>query len=164
MTLAAAGILAMTLSFAAFITAATWHVAPWLSRRSRADALIPLLWVHAFRHVALQILSAQKFGFAVSDTLRDDILYGDLVGMVLALLAIFAVRNRLGFAVPLVWAFVAATAVDLVNGSIGGIREGALGQASGVTWLILTFYVPLLYTSLGLIIWQLLRRRRESLG
>lgn len=67
MTLAAAGILAMTLSFVAFIDAAVWYVAPWLAQRGRADALIPLLWVHAFRHVALQILSAQKSGFAISD-------------------------------------------------------------------------------------------------
>lgn len=153
----------MTLSFAAFIAAATWHVAPWLARRGRADALIPLLWVHAFRHVALQILTAQKSGFAISDALRDEILYGDLVGMVLALLSIFALRARLGFAVPLVWVFVATTVVDLVGGSVGGMREGALGLAFGVTWLILAFYVPLLYTSVGLIVWQLLRRWREPL-
>ncbi len=164
MNLATAGVLAMMLSFVALIAAATWYIGPWLSRRSLADALIPLLWVHAFRHVALQILSAQKSGFAVSDALRDQILYGDLVGMVLALLAIFAVRNRVGLALPLVWVFAAATAVDLVSGSVGGVREGALGVASGVTWVILTFYVPLLYTTLGLIVWQLLRRRRESLG
>jgi len=140
-----------------------WHVAPWLSRRSLAAALIPLLWVHAFRHVALQILSAQKFGFAVSDALRDRILYGDLTGMVLALLSIFSVRSRSRFAIPLVWVFVVATVVDLVDGNIGGIREGVLGQASGVTWLILTFYVPILWTSLGLIVWQLLRRGSEPL-
>ena len=89
MSLTAAGILAMLLSFAACIAAATWHVAAWLPLRSRAGALIPLLWVHAFRHVALQILSAQKAGFAVSDGLRDHILYGDLVGMVLAPLAMY---------------------------------------------------------------------------
>jgi hypothetical protein len=164
MSVVTAGILAMTLSFAVFIAAATWHVAPWLARRGRVDALIPLLWVHAFRHVALQILSAQKYGFTVSDALRDEILYGDLVGMVLALVSIFALRNRLSFAVPLVWVFVAATLVDLVSGSIGGMREGALGLASGVTWLILTFYVPLLYTSVGIIVWQLLRRREEPLA
>jgi hypothetical protein len=164
MTLAAAGILAMMLSFVAAIAAATWHVAPWLLLQSRANALIALLWVHAFRHVAFQILSAQKAGFAVSDALRDQILYGDVVGMILTLLAIAALRNRLGVAVPLVWLFSVATALDLVNASIGGMREGALGSAVGVTWLILTFYTPILYTSLGLIVWQLVRRRQESLS
>ena len=164
MSLATAGILAMMLSFVACIAAAVWHAGPWLAARSRSNALVPLLWLHAFRHVALQIVSAQKSGFLVSDALRDEILYGDLAGMILALFAIFTVRTRAGVAIPLVWLFVAATAVDLVNGSIGGMREGALGSASGVTWLILTFYVPVLYTSLGLIIWQLVGRRHEPLG
>jgi hypothetical protein len=154
----------MLLSFAALIAAAVWHVAPWLAQRGRAGALVPLLWVHAFRHVALQIVSAQKAGFAVSNGLRDEILYGDVAGMVLALLSIFALRRRLGAAIPLVWVFVVVTSVDLVNASIGGMREGALGSAVGVTWLILTFYVPLLYTSLGLIVWQLARRPGEPLG
>lgn len=164
MTLATAGIVAMMLSFVAAIAAATWYVAPWLSRQSRANALIALLWVHAFRHVAFQILSAQKAGFTVSDGLRNEILYGDVVGMILALLAIAALRSRLGVAIPLVWVFAVATILDLVNASIGGMREGALATAVGVTWLILTFYTPILYTSLGLIAWQLVRRRQESLG
>jgi hypothetical protein len=161
---ATAGIVAMMLSFVALIAAAIWYVAPWLSQRTRADALVPLLWVHAFRHVALQILSAQRAGFAVSNALRDEILYGDVLGMILALLSIFALRRRAGFAIPLAWLFVVATALDLVNASIGGTRERALGSAVAVTWLILTFYVPLLYTSLGLIIWQLVRRAGEPLG
>jgi predicted metal-binding membrane protein len=33
-----------------------------------------------------------------------------------------------------------------------------------VTWLILTFYVPLLWVSLGLIVWQLYSRQRERLS
>lgn len=161
---ASAGIVAMMLTFVALIAAAIWYVAPWLSQRTRVDALVPLLWVHAFRHVALQILSAQRAGFAVSNALRDEILYGDVLGMILALLSIFALRKRTGFAIPLTWLFVVATALDLVNASIGGTREGALGSAVAVTWLILTFYVPLLYTSLGLIVWQLVRRAGEPLG
>jgi hypothetical protein len=35
---------------------------------------------------------------------------------------------------------------------------------AGVTWLILTFYVPLLWVSLGLIVWQLYARRQEPLA
>jgi hypothetical protein len=38
-----------------------------------------------------------------------------------------------------------------------------MGAASGVTWLILGFYVPLLVVSLALIIWQLYSRRGEAI-
>jgi hypothetical protein len=38
-----------------------------------------------------------------------------------------------------------------------------MGAASGVTWLVLVFFVPLVIVSLVLIIWQLYSRRGEAL-
>jgi len=164
MTLMSAAAFAAVLSFVIFAMMAIWYVAPWLGTRPRAEALAPLLWVHAFRHVALQIFSAQQFGFAVSDGTRDQIAAGDVTGMILAVLAIVALRWRVRMAaLLLVWVFVAETVIDLVNSTIAGIREQLFATASGVTWLILTFYVPLLWVSLGLVVWQLYARRHEPL-
>jgi hypothetical protein len=115
--------------------------------------------VHAFRHVALQVYSAQKAGLAVPDSFRDQIALGDVAGMVLAVLSLFALRKPARVAIPLIWLFVVVTAADLVNAMIGGMREGMLGVAHGVTWLILVFYVPALWTTLALIIWQLVTTR-----
>jgi hypothetical protein len=120
--------------------------------------------VHVFRHVALQIFSAQRSGFDVPDGVRDQIAYGDVVGMLLALAAILALRRRLRLANPLAWIFVLETVIDLGNALVGGIRDQLLGAAFGVTWLILTFYVPILWVSLGLVVWQLLMRRRHPLA
>ena len=164
MTLMSAAAFATVLSFIVFAIVAIWYVAPWLETRQRAEALVWLLLVHAFRHVALQIFSAQKFGFAVSDGARDQIAAGDVTGMILALIAIVALRYRLGMAALLIWVFVAETVLDLANATIAGIREELFSTASGVTWLILTFYVPLLWVSLGLIVWQLCSRHREPLS
>ncbi len=156
-------LLANTLTLVVCVIITVWYVVPWLWRKGRAAALAPLLWVHAFRHVALQIFSAQRAGFAVPDHLRDQIAYGDVAGMVLAVLALLALRARARMAIPLVWLFVVATAADLSNGLVGGMREGMLGKANGVTWLILVFYVPALWTTLALVVWQLLARRGEPL-
>jgi hypothetical protein len=164
MTLMSAAALASVLSFVIFAIMALWYVAPWLATQHRAEALIPLLWVHAFRHVALQIFSAQKFGFAVSDGGRDQIAAGDVIGMLLAVIAIVGLHYRARIAPVLVWLFVAETLFDLVNSTIAGVREQLFASASGVTWLILTFYVPLLWVSLGLIAWQLYARRQEPLA
>jgi hypothetical protein len=144
--------------------AAVLYVAPWLGAQQRADALAPLLWVHAFRHVALQIFSAQQFGFAVSNDTRDQIAGGDVIGMILAVASIVALHYRVRAAPLLIWMFVAETTLDLVNSTIAGIREQLFASASGVTWLILTFYVPLLWVSLGLVVWQLHARRQEPLS
>ena len=164
MTLMSAAAFATVLSFIVLVTMAAWYAVPWLATRQRADALTALLWVHAFRHVALQIFSAQKFGFAVSDGARDQIAAGDVTGMIIAVTCIAALRYRLSFAPVLVWVLAAETLLDLVNATIAGIREQLFATASGVTWLILMFYVPLLWVTLGLIVWQLYARRREPLA
>lgn len=164
MDLTSAAVLAMVLSFAIFVMMAAWYVAPWLGAQPRAQALTPLLWIHAFRHVALQIFSAQQIGFAVSNSARDQIAFGDVIGTILAVTAIVALRYRVRGAAFLVWVFVAEAAFDLANATGAGVREQLFASASGVTWLILTFYVPLLWVSLGLVIWQLYSRRREPLS
>lgn len=163
MTLLSAASLAYYLSFMALVMACNWYVTPWLMKRGRTEALTLLLWVHAFRHVALQTYSAQQFGFHVSDSARDQIAAGDVIGMVLALLTIGALRYRARIAVVLAWIFVAETAFDLVNSGVAAVRENLFETASGVTWLILTFYDPLLWASLVLIVVQLTRRRSEPL-
>ena len=164
MSLMSAAALASVLSFVIFAIMAAWYVAPWLATRQRAEALALLLWVHAFRHIALQIFSAQKFGFAVSDGARNEIAAGDVTGMILAVIALVALRYRGRIAPLLVWLFVAETLLDLVNATIAGVGERLFASASGLTWLILTFYVPLLWVSFGLIVWQLYARHQEPLA
>ena len=61
------------------------------------------------------------------------------------------------------WLLVAETAFDTVTNVMGGIRERLFGAASGVTWFILSFYVPVIIVSLGLLVWQLYTRRGEAL-
>ena len=163
MPLMLAAALASAFSFAVFAIIVAWHVAPWLRDRPRSAALIPLLWVHVFRYVALQIFSAHQFGFAVSAGVRDQIAYGDVVGAVLALAAIGALRYRAAIAIKLVWLFAAATIADLVNATIAGVREQLFQAAFGITWLILTFYVPLLWVTVSALVWQLYTRRDESI-
>jgi hypothetical protein len=164
MTLTAAAALANVLNFIMFLMIAAWYVAPWLASRPRAEALTVLLWVQAFRDVALQIFSAQHFGFAVSDETRDVIVSGDLIGTILAVGSIVALRYRAAIAPLLIWALVAETVFDLVYTSYLGVREHLYETASAVTFLIVTFYVPLLWVSLGLVVWQLHSRRHEALA
>ena len=163
LTQQAAQALAQASSLAVFATMAIWYVAPWLNSRGRAAALTPLLWIHVFRYVALQTVSAQHAGFPISDGGRDEIISGDFAGAILAALAIVALRRHTRWSIPLVWLLVVETAFDTVTNVMGGIRERLFGAASGVTWFILSFYVPVIIVSLGLLVWQLYTRRGEAL-
>ena len=164
MSLTLAAGIATALNFVIFALVARWYVAPWLRTQHPAAALTPLVWVQVFRDIALQIFSAKHFGFVVSAPTRDMITYGDVAGTILALISLVALRYRSQIALPLVWILVLETVVDLLYGTVAGLHEQLFEKAFGVTWLILAFYVPILWVSLGLIVWQLYARRNEPLS
>jgi hypothetical protein len=149
---------AQLISLIVFVLAARWYVLPWLGALSRASALTALLWIHAFRYVALQIYSAQTGGFPISAGGAREIVLGDVGGAVIALCAIMLLRRRSRLAVPLVWVLVAETAYDTVMNIRGGIREHLMGAASGVTWMVLVYFVPLVVVSTVLLVVQLVSR------
>ena len=164
MNLTAAALLAMLLSFGVYGTGAVWYAVPRMRAAPLVAAITPLVWIHAFRHIALQLFSSQEFGFAIPDITRDEIAYGDLIGMALAIATLYALRSRWRFAVALAWVFVAATVIDLGNAAVMGIREDLFEKAADLSWLILTFYVPALWVSTALVAWQLWTRRSERIG
>ena len=155
---------AQLITLLVFIALARWYVAPWLSKQQRAEALIALLWVHVFRYVALQVFVAQRDGFPISMGGAMEIVIGDLGGAIIAFTAIVLLRQRVFAGVMLSWLLVAETATDTFLNIRGGIEEHLMGAASGVTWMILVFFVPAVVVSVGLLAWQLVSRRQEALA
>jgi hypothetical protein len=153
---------AQLISLVLFGLAARWYVLPWLTSLSRSSALTALLWIHAFRYVALQVFSAQTSGFPISDSGARAIIAGDVGGAFMAWCAILLLRRRLALAIPLIWILVAETAYDTVMNVREGTREHLMGAASGVTWMILVFFVPMVVVSTVLLVVQLVARRTES--
>lgn len=147
-----------------FIAIARWYVAPWLAARGRAESLIALLWIHVFRYVALQIFAAQHEGFPISMGGALEIVIGDVGGAVIAFAAILLLRRRASAGVALCWLLIAETATDTFLNIRGGVEEHLMGAATGVTWMILVFFVPAIIASLGLMAWQLVSRRHEALA
>src|SRR5437870_6174706 len=92
-----------TLSLAAYTLIAWWYVAPRLSRLQREVALMPLLWVHAFRIVGGTILAPGAVAAAVPSEFRTMIGIGDLATAALALIALLALRYRMSWAIASVW-------------------------------------------------------------
>jgi len=46
-----------TLSLVAYALIALWYVVPWLAKKPREAALVPLVWVHAFRMIGGTVLA-----------------------------------------------------------------------------------------------------------
>jgi len=151
-----------TLSLLAYLFIAFWYVVPRLSRLPREVALVPLLWIHAFRTVGGTILAPGAVGAGVPTEFRTMIGYGDLITAFLALVALVALRNRFSGAIALVWLMVIVGMLDTVNAIIQSMRFNVFTYALGVNWVIVTIYVPALLVSSLLIFMQLLGRNRST--
>src|SRR5260370_42600660 len=91
---------------------AIWYVVPRLSKRPRVEALLPLVLLHMFRTVGLVFLFPQVTGGALPPSFAAPAAYGDLLTTVLALLAVFGLRLRPGWPLPLVWLFNLVSITD----------------------------------------------------
>ena len=147
-----------TLSLIVYALIAKWYVWPRLTTLPLHEALVPLLFVHALRHIGTTVLVTGVIDPATPQAFTVPLAYGDLVAGLLALLCIFALRGRWSLALPLVWLFNIWGAVDLLNAAYQGIRLDAVRYALGATWYIPTFFVPALYVTHVMIFMLLLKR------
>ena len=146
-----------TFSLAAYALIAWWYVSPRLSRIPREMALVPLVWIHAFRIVGGTILAPGAVDASVPADFRTMIGYGDMATALLAVLALIALRLRWRAAIALVWVCIAVGLLDTVNAIIESMRYSVFTYALGVNWVIVTMYVPALLVSTVLIFIQLRR-------
>jgi hypothetical protein len=150
-----------TFSLVAYALIAWWYVAPRISRLPRELALVPLVWIHAFRIVGGTILAPGSVDAAVPMEFRTMIGYGDMATAVLALVALIALRRRSPVAIALVWLCLTVGLLDTVNAIIQSMRFSVFTHGLGFNWVIVTAYVPALLVSSVLIFVQL---RRPSLS
>ena len=120
------------------------YIWPTLRGRSRAEALRPVLLLHAFRFVGLAFLVPGVVSPDLPDAFARPAAYGDLTTALLALLAIATLGTRPGTVI--VWVFNIVGTVDLLNAFYQADRLG-VGIAPGLqgaAYFIPTVLVPLL--------------------
>ena len=115
---------------------AKWYVIPKLDLAPRAEALLPLLLLPAFRYIGLTFLISGVVSAHLSAVFAKPAAYGDLLAALLALLAAIALRNSLVFAIPLTWIFNVVGTLDLFNALLQGVLNLQAGQLGGA------YFVP----------------------
>ncbi len=151
--------LQLLLSFFVFGIVTVWYVWPSLSRRSRRDALVPLLFVHVPRYIGMTLLVPGVVDPRLPAEFLDSAAYGDLIAAALAFASIFALRNNWRLAIPLVWVANTWGFVDLLNGVRGVVQLNVPSFNLGTLWYVYTFYAPLVIVSHLAIFWVLTKSR-----
>jgi len=147
------------LSFVVFGLLAWWYVWPWLRSADRTTAFTALTFVHALRPIGATVLVASVAGTALPRDFAEAVAYGDLATSVLAIVTLLALRQKLSFAIALVWVTNVVGLADLVNALVGGVRYDVATLGMGSFWYVVTILVPVLWIAHVLAFALLLRRR-----
>jgi hypothetical protein len=148
------------LSLILYALIARWYVAPRLAALPLHDALIPLFFLYAFRHLGMVFLVSAVVAPTLAPAFSRPAAYGDLVAGLLALVAIVALRTRWPAAIPLAWIANVVGTLDLLNAFYQGISRN-VGPHLGSAWYIPTFVVPALYVTHFMIFVMLIKRQHR---
>jgi len=133
----------LLLSTLIFWTAARIYLLPKLPDLNPRTVLLPILLLHAFRHLGLMFLAPGGVYVGMPPEFAYPAAFGDLLAAVLALIAIPAVVSNARIARPLVWLFNVVGTLDL----IAAITLATIYPAApymGAAYWIPAFWVPAL--------------------
>jgi hypothetical protein len=153
-----AGVVAWSLLF--------WINWDWLQAGGHKRIFTALAGVHLFRYIGLialipTMLNPVPFNF--TQTYLQQVAYGDFIAMMLAVVAIVAVRKNWRTASFWAWAFFLEGTADTLNAGPNfalHITDQNLVGAMG--WLILTIYVPALVVTETLLGIHLVRQALQA--
>jgi hypothetical protein len=138
-------ILTINLAFSTFVfwVAARIYLWPRLQALEPRTVLLPILLLHAFRHLGLMFLAPGAIYPGMPPQFAYPAALGDLVAALLALAAIPAVVRGARSGRPLIWIFNVWGTVDLVAAIVLATVYGASASMGPAYW-IPAFWVPAL--------------------
>ena len=146
-------------AFLVFALIAKWYIWPSIKDRGIKAALTPLLLYACLRINGLMFLMPGLVSSKLSSAFAMPTAYGDLIAVVLALLALACVRYESRYAVPALWLFNIVGLLDLVYGNITSLAANVDPAQWGVSYYLVVLNVPAMVVVHVLIIAYLLRHR-----
>lgn len=156
-------IIAQSFATVVYLTLASVFLIPKLPKLSFNFVATILLIPHLFRFIALEIYSALENGNAGgSAEMYATLIYGDVMTAILAIISIWMLKLKWHFAKAMVWVTIIFGVSDQILAASSVLSSGVGDTISDLTWFSFAFFVPLLWVSSVLLIWQLWTRRTET--
>jgi hypothetical protein len=146
-----------------FWIAARLYLLPRLHELEPRTVLLPILLLHAFRHLGLMFLAPGAVYAGIPPQFTFPAAFGDLLAAVLALIAIPAVATRARSARLLVWLFNVEGTLDLILAIILATAYDAPPLMGPAYW-IPAFWVPAMLVTHYITFVVLLRGRWANPG
>jgi hypothetical protein len=139
------------------------YLLPRLDELEPRTVLLPILLLHAFRHLGLMFLAPGAVYAGIPTQFTYPAALGDFLAALLALIAIPAVATRARIAPLLVWVFNIEGTVDLIVAIVLATAYDA-SPLMGPAYWIPAFWVPALLVTHYITFVVLLRGRWEKTG
>jgi hypothetical protein len=146
-------------SFIAWGIVSARYIWPELRRRTRAEALQPLLILHSFRFIGLAVLIPGVVSPDLPSAFAHPEAYGDIIAAILALFSLLLLPSTAGVAAA--WIFNLWGTADLFNAFYQANHAGLLAGQLGAAFFLPTLIVPLLLITHGLVFRILLQHQPE---
>ena len=133
----------LALSTIIFYWVAMIYLMPKLKEISAAAIFVPILILHSLRHLGLMFMTSG----AVYEGMPPQFAYpsgiGDFISALLALFALYAIRQDKLFKITAMWVFNVVGTIDLTYAiSMGALHN--IGPYMGASYWIPSFWVPAL--------------------
>jgi hypothetical protein len=117
-----------------------YWIQPRLAKLSFQDALLPLVFINAFRYLGLSFMAKEQFydGFPIE--FLTTVGLWDMATSILAIIASIALKNKWSFAIPLVWFFNIVGFADLITAFPQFFGLKLYDQNLGTIWLTFITY------------------------
>ena len=124
----------------AIILGFRYWIQPRIAKLSLHEALLPFIFLNVFRYLGLTFMAKEQFydGFPTEFLTTVGIL--DLSTAILAIIATIALKNKLSFAIPLVWIFNIVGFGDLITAFPQFFGLKLYDQNLGFIWLMFVTY------------------------
>lgn len=149
----------LVLSTVVFFWAAKIFLLPKMREWSVETLFVPILLLHAFRHLGLMFMASG----AVYEGMPAQFAYpagiGDFIAALLALFALYAIREGKPFKITAMWVFNVVGTVDLAYAISMGMLHN-IGPYTGASYWIPSFWVPALLVTHYIVFKKLLLERK----
>ena len=146
-------------AFIAFSLIGKWYIWPVIRDRN-ITALSPLLLYACLRVNGLMFLMPGLVSPDLPAAFAVPTAYGDLTAVILALIALWAIRRESAAAVPLVWIFNIVGVTDLIYANIVTFTEQVDPAQLGAAYYLAVLNVPAMIVVHIMIFMYLLRSKK----
>ncbi len=146
----------------ALIIGFNWWIKPRIAHLSIHDALLPFVYLNAFRYLGLSFMAQEQFYSGFPTEFLNTVGIWDMATAILAIIASIALKNKWSLAVPLVWIFNIFGFADLITAFPQFFGLKLYDQNLGFIWLTFVTYGLAAFLSHIYIFIRLIKNLRKN--